>query len=256
MRYIFVDESRITRKDRFQIFGSFWIPRELQDRFRKDYWELWDREFPTRSELHWVKVSRGKIETYKRFVDFFATYPGTDFRCIVLDTRTIDYDTYHEGDRELGFYKFLHFFISRNIEKDARYRGVPGPYQIFMDRRRMGDEVEVGRLQDLKSFLNRRLNHRCEGGGDIVRNIEAVDSKQSPEVQLADILMGAVGYSWEGFQTSPAKLELVAHIEETFGLRLNEPTPYLSEKVNIWKFRLHEKNGKTEKRPTPYSLTG
>lgn len=254
MRYIFADESRITKQDRYQLYGSFWLPRENHEQFRLKYWQLWDNEFPSRSELHWVKVSKGKLETYKKFIDFFATYPGADFRCVVLDSRAIDYKKYHDGDKELGFYKFLYFFISRNIEKDYKYRNITDVYQIFLDRRRRENDIEVGKLQDLKLFLNRRLKNRCSNNKDIVRNVEATDSKISPEIQIADILMGAVGYSWEGFQTSPAKLELIEHIEKTFGMKLNQPTPYLSEKVNIWKFQLND--NKSKKRPIPYSLSG
>lgn len=254
MRYIFIDESRITKRDRFQLFGSFWIPREKHDEFRMKYWQLWDSEFPSRSELHWVKVSKGKIETYKKFIDFFATFPGADFRCMVLDSRAIDYKKYHDGDKELGFYKFLYFFISRNIEKDQKYRNISDNYQLFLDRRKKENDIEVGKLQDLKLFLNKRLLNQCFYSRGVVRNVEATDSKISPEIQIADILMGAIGYSWEGFQTSPAKLELIDHIEKTFGLKLSFPTPYLSEKINIWKFEFN--NEKQEKRPNPYSLAG
>lgn len=253
MRYIFVDESRISKGNRYQLFGSFWLPREKQDDFRCAYWRLWDEEFPSRSELHWVKVSRGKLDTYKKFIDFFATYPDVDFRCVILDSRAIDYRAYHDGDKELGFYKFLYFFLSRNIEKDFRYRGISDTYQIFLDRRRKEDDFDVGRLSDLKRFLNKRLCDVFSSKEHIVRNVEAVDSKESPEIQLADVLMGAVGYSWEGYQTSPAKLELVAHIENVFGLNLNASTPFLSERINIWEFRLQRES---KKRPTPYSLSG
>ncbi len=65
--------------------------------------------------------------------------------------------------------------------------------------------------------------------------------------------MGAIGYSWDGYQTSPAKLALIKHIEIIFGLKLKYPTPYLTDKINIWKF---EFNNKTKKRPTSYSLSG
>ncbi len=136
MKYIYIDESRIS-KSRFQLFGSFWINRDNSGDFEKEYWKLWDKEFPTRrSELHWVKVSKGKLETYKKFIDLFATYPGTDFRCVLLDTRTLDYKKYHNGDKELGFYKFLYFFISRNIEKDFKFKGIKDKYKLILDRRR------------------------------------------------------------------------------------------------------------------------
>ncbi|HZX49713.1 MAG TPA: DUF3800 domain-containing protein [Candidatus Paceibacterota bacterium] len=251
MRYIFVDESRIS-KGRYQLFGSLWLPREKRDEFERTFWQLWDREFPTRrSELKWTKVSKGKLETYQRFIDFFSEFPMVDFRCVVLDTHAIDYQVYHNNDAELGFYKFLYFFLSRNIEKDYIHRGVRESYQIFVDRRRKENGIEVGRLEDLKRVLKNRLDDTCaEVLSPCVRNVEAVDSKESPEVQIVDMLMGAVGYAWEGFETSPAKLIIVEHIEQMFGLKLNRQTPYLSEKINIWKFRLQDKK-KSAPRPTP-----
>lgn len=248
MHYIFVDESRIT-KGRYQLLGSLWLPREKREQFCAQFWSLWSQEFPTRrSELKWTKVSLGRLRTYKKFVDFFATFPYADFRCVVLDTHSIDYQTYHAGDKELGFYKFLYFFISRNIEKDYTYRGVQSHYQIFIDRRRKGDSIEVGRLLDLKNVLNNRLDDSCvKISQPVVRNIEATDSKQSPEIQIVDVLLGMVGYAWDGFQTSASKCDLIAYTEELFGLSLKKSTPYLADKINIWQFKLQNKQ---KKRPS------
>ena len=255
MRYIFVDESRIS-KGRFQLFGSLWLPRERQDEFRRGFWKIWDSGFPSRkSELKWTKVSKGKLDNYKKFMDFFLNFPRADFRCVVLDTHTIDYKEYHDGDEELGFYKFLYFFLSRNIEKDYRYRDIKNHYQIFVDRRRKGDDIEVGRLGDLKKVLNNRLDDSCLTIiPPCVRNIEALDSKLSPEIQIVDVIMGAVGYVWEGFQTSPAKLSLIYHIENTFGLKLDRPTPYLTDKINIWKFKLQDKQKSAPSSTPPKGL--
>lgn len=226
MRYVFIDESRIS-KGRFQLFGSLWLPRAEQSEFREEYWRLWDQEFPSRrSELKWTKVSKAKLKTYKNFIDLFATQPRVDFRCIVLDTHAIDYKKYHQGSKELGFYKFLYFFISRNIEKDYRFKKLSSHYQIFMDSRRRDDEI--GCLKDLRHILNNRLDDTCVGiEPPCIRSIDAVkDSRTSPEIQIVDVLTGAVGYRWEGFDTSKPKLELIQHIEDTFGLALEESTPY------------------------------
>lgn len=251
MKYIFIDESRLS-KGRFQLFGSFWIPREKQPEFNQGFWRLWDQEFPSRrSELKWTKVSKGKLLTYKKFIEFFLTSAQADFRCVVLDTHALDYKGYHDGDKELGFYKFLYFFLSRNIEKDYKYREVHSPYQIFIDRRRKEGDVEVGRLSALKTILNNRLDDSCvEVIAPCVKNVEAIDSLESPEVQIVDVILGAVGYAWEGFQTSPAKLALIKHIENLFGLRLKDETPYLTERINIWKFKLRPKK-KSASLPTP-----
>lgn len=264
IKYIFVDESRISQA-RYQLFGSLWLPREKQGSFRDGFWRLWDNEFPSRkSELKWTKVSKGKLNVYKKFIDYFATFPQVDFRCVVLDTRALDYQKHHEGDEELGFYKFLYFFLSRNIEKDYRFKKVENVYQVFIDSRRQSDKIEVGRLGDLKRCLNQWLIQKCspecwdyKGWAPPlpIRNVEATVSHLSPEVQLVDVLTGAVGYAWEGFQTSPAKLGLIKHIENIFGLSLAESTPYLTEKINIWLFRLKEQQ-KSALSPTPPKGSG
>jgi len=255
MRYIFVDESRITQA-RFQLFGSLWLDRQRQEEFRKNFWQLWDTDFPTRkSELKWTKVSKNKLSVYQEFVDFFWRFPLVDFRCVVLDKHAMDYQTYHQGSEELGFYKFLYFFISRNIEKDYHYKLNKEPYQIFMDSRRRDNEI--GRLEDLKTVLNNRLDDTCVLiPQPAVRRVEAVpDSKFSPEIQIIDVLLGAVGYAWEGFQTSPAKLALIEYIQKLFDLQLDCPTPYLTDKFNIWKFKLVQKQ-KSAPLPTPPKGTG
>lgn len=213
------------------------------------------------------------MDSYKKFIELFSISPYLDFRCLVLDRHAIDYATYHQGDKELGFYKFLYFFISRNIEKDYKYKDAKNNlYQIFIHRRRMGDKMEWGRLSDLKLVLNNRLRKSCfyaEFNKDsdakapdsfsfknkLIRNIEPVDSYINPEIQLVDILTGAVGYAWDGFQTSPAKLELIKYIEELFGLQLKNETPYLTEKINIWKFQLRDKE-KSASLPTPPKGSG
>lgn len=248
MRYIYVDESRIINS-RYLLFGSLWLPRDVQKDFRQQFWQLWDKNFPSRnSELKWTKVSNNKLQVYKKFIDFFTLFYQVDFRCVVIDNHKVDYQIYHKNDKELGFYKFLFFFLSRNIEKDFRFKRIDDDYQILIDSRRRDDEF--GRLTDLKKFLNNRLNQVCSKK-DIVRNVESEpDSKLSPEIQIVDVLLGAIGYVWEGFQTSSPKLSLIEYIEQLFGLKLNQPTPYLSDKINIWEFQFSN-NQKSALLPTP-----
>jgi hypothetical protein len=229
-----------------------WFPRDSREVLRDRFYDLWDHEFPSRnSELKWTKVSAGKLGTYKKFIDLFADIPEIDFRCTVLDTHAIDHKTFNQSDAELGFYKFMFTFISRNINKSYQYEKINEPYQLFLDRRRENDVVEVGHLADLKSYLNVWLDSRCvDIEKPVVRSVEAVDSKESPEVQLADVLLGAVGYAWEGYQRSEAKVELIRYIENHFEWELHRKTPMLSKTINIWPFQLQQQK-ESAPRPTP-----
>lgn len=70
-----------------------------------------------------------------------------------------------------------------------------------------------------------------------VENVQAIESKQSVLIQLVDVLMGAVGYKFNGYETSSAKLAVISRIEEHIGHVL-KPTIKNQSKFNVFKINL------------------
>ena len=234
-KLVFIDESRIAGS-RYMLFGSLWVPKDVQGDLHHTFWSLWDKEFPFRnSELKWTKVSKKRLETYKRFIDLFLSFPNIHFRCVVFDNHATNYRKLCKENGELGFYQFLHTFLYRNIKKENKNSEVANQYEIFCDQRRQGDSIEVGRLSDLRDALNDSLD---EYDTISVQTVDAINSHKSPEIQITDVLTGAVGYRWEGFQTKVGKVALAKHIESTCGLCLHKETTPMTDKVNIWKFAI------------------
>ncbi len=192
-----------------------------------------------KAEMKWGKVSRGMLPIYKGYIDLFFQ-SAAEFRCLVVDTHRIDYARFHKNNRETAFYNFYCLLLSRNLEPNARYL-------IFTDER---NNRETNRLSELKKSINSFWNEKGVGD-DIVRNIEPRVSKDSEPLQLVDIMLGAVGYDMEEFNTSEPKLELVKHIAQQVGTTSLREHRGRGTQFNIWVFDFERANKKADSRPNP-----
>jgi len=199
MQYvIYCDESRHHAGPdcRFMAIGGLCVPRARKTELTKATRKLF-RELGLGSEVKWNKVSRQYAEAYKRLVDFFFSDPDSRFRVIVVDQMKFDPER-HGGDRELGFYKFYYELLVHWLE--------PGnEYLILLDFKQ---NQSAQRYHDLRAALT----HRLKGNAQIL-DLTVIDSRETPLVQLCDLLTGAVAAAWCGsLRSGSAKEELVKHI--------------------------------------------
>ena len=100
-------------------------------------------------------------------------------------------------------------------------------------------------LEDLKNHLNEYFRDKYSIDRNVVSNVEPRDARLYNQLQIVDVLLGAVGYVWEGYEQSPAKLELIKHIENKRGKKMTVDSLPSEKKFNIWKMKLSSKKGKT-----------
>lgn len=207
--------------------------------------EGWRKEKRMFAELKWTKVSDGKLSEYKSLVDLFFSLAEKRFllfKSMVIDTSQIDYKTFHKGDKDLGFYKFfyqfiLHSFGGRHLSEEDRLR-------IFFDKR-----TSKQSLGAFSVILNNGMRKKYGWKTNVVRSVEAVDSKGSNIIQMADVLMGAIGFQNNDCHlrsnARKAKIELADHIAERANLlSLKDNTPFGTDHFGIWKFRFGAKRQK------------
>lgn len=242
--HVFCDESRQTQA-RFMVFGGVVIEgRHLLDFVR--IVQAWRERESMNAELKWTKVSRGKLAEYKSLVDGFfrnARRNVISFKSVVFDTHEIDYRAFHKGDRDLGFYKFMYQFLLHRFGPYAS--GAQTRLTVNLHRR-----CSPYRLSTLRAFLNRGIRKSYSQSLEPVAAINGIDSKTHSEacfLQIADILMGAVGYHWNELHVRPgasvAKCSLADHIAAQAGLQsLRTNTPRDRRDFNIWQFRLQKKS--------------
>jgi hypothetical protein len=234
--HVYCDESRQTQ-DRYMVFGGIIVRARAALAFDQAM-ALWRNAQNMHAELKWVKVSDQKLAEYKSLVDLFFLLAGKNelhFKSVVFDTAQIDYETYHYGDKELGYYKFFYQFLLHSFGPYAVERG--GRMLVFMDRR-----TTKYPLSTFCTVLNRGIRKRYECVRDVVRNVQAVDSKTCNLMQIADVLMGAVGYQNNDYQIRPgarkAKIELADYIARKANLlSLKQNTPRRMRHFGIWLFR-------------------
>jgi hypothetical protein len=83
------------------------------------------------------------------------------------------------------------------------------------------------------------VNNTCSKryGARPLRHIEPRKSHDEPLIQLADVIMGAIAYQWNGYTSSPAKLAIAAHIASRLGwAHLDFCTERYEKKCNIWQW--------------------
>ena len=106
---VYIDESSQT-KHRFLLLGGLIIQTGTAALFQQRAAEARIPDLPA-NEIGWVKVSRGKLAAYKRFVEVF--FDGQDqvvleFHAIAVDTHKLDHRRFNGNSREVGFNKEIY----------------------------------------------------------------------------------------------------------------------------------------------------
>ena len=208
-------------KAQFLMIGSLWLPADLRNDAKAKIKALRERHNAW-GEIKWSKVSHSKLDFYLDLVELFFGY-GDDlrFRCIAVDRDQVNL-ALHEGDHELGFYKFyyqvLHHWI---LDFNS--------YSIFCDTK---SNRERDRLHELGRVLgNANLSASIE-------SVQALPSKQVVLIQMADLLLGAASSRMNNtLREGSAKEDLVLALERRIGHKLR-PTMRNARKVNIFKINL------------------
>lgn len=233
--YIYADESSQDAQQ-FMLLGGIAVRAHLLKEIEQAFSNLRVQTNMTR-ELKWSKVTNQKTEEYRRFIDLFFELLGSgklSFHCMILDSTKIKHKQFSES-YELGFYKFFYQFLLHSFGK--RY-GHNNDLYVFLDQRQTGYK-----LDDLRTILNNGMKSSCNIDRRPFRLVEFADSKQSTIVQVADIILGAVGYlKNKRFTVAGAKIakvELSAYVKARAKLKTDIPnTPYREDRFTVWNFML------------------
>ena len=210
-----LSSKRISKNEHI-VIGGVWIEKNKRDKYKRSFKKIReDNHFY--SEVKWRYVSPSRLNFYLEMVDlFFKT--GMRFRSIVIKSEDIDLDTYHKSDPELGFYKFYYQLLYHWIENS-------NSYNIFLD-------FKQNRLKNRIKKLEEVLINACPSSKIVC--VQSIKSKDSIFIQMADMLIGAVGYSIDKYSTSSSKIRLIKRIEEYLKHPIR-PTPKYEKKFNIFK---------------------
>ena len=215
--------SRKRKGARYIVIGGVWMKKNDRPRIKEQIQTL-RKQHKVHGEIKWKNVAPSKLDFYKALVDSFLQ-SQLRFRCILIDKNELDLVKFHRSDEELGFYKFYYQLLHHWIDDFTKY-------SVFVDLRTSGSPARLKELYDV--LCNANLT------ADIVQ-IQRLPSKQSNLIQLADFLVGAVGYSAHGRSEAEAKSAIVRMLENRLGRgQLSEHTWRSEEKFNVFRIQLQK----------------
>jgi Protein of unknown function (DUF3800) len=209
--HIFCDESHQNASD-FMVFGAISVEKaDLAD--ANTSINQWRTARGMNHEIKWVKVHKSKLPEHESLLQqwFWLARDKSifKFRAIVLDATKINYSEHHDGDTELGFYKFFYHFLLHSFGSLVKYDAAK--LQIYFDQRE-----STQKLSTFKAIINNGFRKEYGCRTNVVSAVEAVDSHDANLIQIADLFMGAIGFEYNGHHLSPearqAKVSLCKHI--------------------------------------------
>jgi len=205
------------------VLGAVWMPRS-EARSVADQIRAIKKEHGKAAvaEIKWNRVSPSAINFYQDVVSYFFSNPDLHFRCLVADKTDLHHAEFGQ-DHDTWYYK-MYFDLLKIILN-------PGDqYYIYLDIKDTRGASKIRRLHEILCNSNYDFDWR------IVRDMQLVRSHEVQQIQIADLLIGAVGYANRDLQTSDAKLSVIARIRECSGYNLTQTTLLSEKKVNIFRW--------------------
>ncbi len=230
---IYCDESCHLEHDgkKVMVLGAVWCPLErtpdIAERLRKFKSEHGlARDF----EVKWTKVSGGKKDFYLNLMRYFFGEGDLHFRALVVpDKSKLSHEDFPEQNHDTWYYKMYFDMLKVVFEPKVKYR-------IYLD---IKDTCGEQKRQTLHEVI---CNSRYDFQRDFVERLQVVRSHEVEQLQLADLLLGAVSYANRGLATNSAKVALVEEMRRLSGYRLTRSTFVSERKVNIFVWQARENN--------------
>ncbi len=202
---IYCDESRYSNPfEQYFLIGAVILPRGDKSLIEKRLKAV-KRKFGFMPELKWNNVTEAKLPYLNELLQVFFT-SDIDFRAIVVDKSQLNKSRSGQIP-EISFYKFYYLLLRGTLQSYT-------DYYVFLDQR---EKQSKGSIGELWRFLDNSLiklhpaDEKKDEPGKIAQ-IQEINSQESIFLQLLDVLMGAVGYYWNGFRGSPAKVKFVGNL--------------------------------------------
>lgn len=229
----FTDESDITA--RYMIIGGItcgtaFVPELFSILTR------YQERMPYKGRLQWKDITKRNYPIFQELLDEFFYLNGehlVDFHALVVDMWNFDHLTYNEGDKEVSFDKML-FQCLLAIHK--RY---PGCTRIRCFHGNRDSPYPIGALREMLNAKVYTLRYRqIYLPYAHVKNLEV---KRSLPMQLADLLIGALGAHWnarKGLVAGSPKDIVAQHFRrESPVASLLESSPRSMRHFVIWPFQ-------------------
>lgn len=231
---IYCDESCHLEHDRQKamVLGAVWCSldktREIALRLREIKQKHGLSPF---FEVKWTKVSPAKTRFYLDVIDYFFDDDDLHFRALIVpDKSLIRHEAFPGQDHDGWYYKMYFDMLKVIFRPEARYR-------IYLDIKDTRGAQKVAQLHDVL------CNDRYDFSRQVIERLQLVHSHEIEQLQLVDMLIGAVGYLNRGLNGNAGKMAIIERMKHRSGYDLTRTTLLREEKMNIFRWHAMEVQG-------------
>jgi hypothetical protein len=171
-------------------------------------------------EIKWSKVSPAQQTFYLDLVNYFFDRQDLYFRALIVPDKPRLHNHTSRQDYDAWYYQMYFELLKPLFISEAEYN-------IYLD------------IKDTKSSESTRKLHNelCDNINDaeykIIKKIQTIRSHEVEQMQLADFLIGIIGYANRGLTTSTTKLALTEKMRSRSSYSLTQTTPPDAHKMKL-----------------------
>jgi hypothetical protein len=103
-------------------------------------------------------------------------------------------------------------------------------YRIYMDIKDTRGAEKVAKLHDVL------CNNMYDFSRQVIERLQLVHSHEIEQLQLADLLIGAISYWNRGLQENAGKMAVIQRMQKRSGYSLTRSTLFREEKINLFRW--------------------
>lgn len=225
---IYCDESCHIENDGspVMVLGCVWLPENKVRSVTSDIRNIKEQHGFTRNfEFKWTQISPSKVNFYKDIVKYFFDNENLHFRAMIALKEALISDRYNNDEMYYIVYYYMLIYI---LNKE-------NAYNIYID---IKEEKRGGKKsENLRKVLSNKLYDFSYKR--VIKKLQIIRSEESEILQLADLMIGALGYLNRGLPSDSAKGEVVKFIKSLSGgsLKLNSLPSESKFNLYYWKGR-------------------
>lgn len=224
---VYCDESCHLENDNqsAMVLGAIWCPIEKRQDITECLKLIKKRHGLSSSfKLKWTKVSTSKLPFYLDMIDYFFDCNDLHFRGLVVSDKTqLDHERYKQNHDD-WYYKMYFIMLKAIFDPQSHYR-------VYIDIKDTLGHEKVTKLHDVL------CNNAYDFSHQMIERVQRIHSHDAEQLQLADLLIGALSYLHRGLQDNAAKLALIERIKERSGYSLVKNTMLRENKFNLMMWR-------------------
>lgn len=228
---VYCDESCHLEHDHqpAMVLGAVWCPLEKSREIAVRIREIKQKNGLSRDlEVKWTKISPAKASFYIDLVDYFFDDDDLSFRALIIpDKGRLNHDAIPGQDHDTWYYKMYFDMLKVIFCPDAQYR-------VYLDIKDTRGAEKARKLHDVL------CNNMYDFSREVIERLQLVHSHEVEQLQLADLLIGAVSYINRGLAGNAGKMAVIDRIKQRSGYDLTRTTLLRENKFNLFRWQAQE----------------